>query len=66
MIKAKGCGEMIQFDRSENDRIYLGFSEKELDAILLVLEKHQPELEETKRLDALSMSFWKMQREKGK
>lgn len=55
---------MIQFDRIENNRMYLGFSEKELDAILLVLEKHQPDLEETKRLDALSMSFRKMQREK--
>jgi len=52
---------MIQFDRSENGRMYLGFSEKELDVILSVLEKHQPDLEETKRLDALSMRFRKMQ-----
>lgn len=57
---------MIQFDRIENDRMYLGFSEQELDAILLVLEKHQANNDETRRLDALSMSFRKMQREKGK
>lgn len=57
---------MIQFDRIENDRIYLGFSEKELDVILLALEQRQPDNDETRRLDALSMSFRKMQREKGK
>ena len=45
---------MIQFEKIENHRIFLGFTEQELDKVLLVLEKHCPEDEITSRLDALS------------
>lgn len=45
---------MIQFEKIENHRIFLGFTEQELDKLLLVLEKHCPEDEMTGRLDALS------------
>ncbi|WP_211656072.1 hypothetical protein [Planococcus alpniumensis] len=54
---------MIQFDRIENDRVYLGFTLMELDAILLVLEKQQPDGEITNRLDALAMVFHQKQAE---
>lgn len=50
---------MIRFDRYENDRIYLGFTEVELDVILTTLEKHLPEDENTRRIDALAMAFKK-------
>lgn len=52
---------MIQFDRIENDRVYLGFTQVELDAILLVLEKQQPDDEITNRLDVLAMVFHQKQ-----
>lgn len=48
---------MIQFDRIENDRLYLGFTEEELDVILMLLEKHQPNEEITNRVDVLTMVF---------
>ncbi len=54
---------MIQFDRIENDRVYLGFTQVELDAILLVLEKQPPVGEITTRLDALAMVFHRRQAE---
>lgn len=55
---------MIRFDRYEGDRMFLGFTEVELDVILTALEKHSPEEDETKRLDALMMSFMKERRRK--
>lgn len=48
---------MIQFDRIEKDRMYLGFTQAELDSIVLLLEKHLPDEEITKRLDVLAMVF---------
>lgn len=48
---------MIQFDRIENDRVYLGFTQAELDSILLLLEKHGLDEEITNRIDALAMAF---------
>jgi hypothetical protein len=48
---------MIQFDRIENDRMYLGFTEIELDEILTLLEKHQSDGEITNRIDVLSTIF---------
>lgn len=48
---------MIQFDRIESDRLYLGFTEIELDEILTLLEKHQPDEEITNRIDVLTMVF---------
>lgn len=53
---------MIQFEKIMNDRIHLSFSEEELDKLLLLLEKHCPEDEQTKRLDALSFVFQKRKR----
>ncbi|MBD8016838.1 MULTISPECIES: hypothetical protein [Planococcus] len=50
---------MIQFDRIENNRVYLGFTQVELDSILSLLEKHLPDEEITKRLDVLAMVFKK-------
>lgn len=55
---------MILFDRYEDNRIFLGFTEAELDVILTALEKHSPEDNETKRLDALMMRFMKERRKK--
>lgn len=46
---------MIQFDRIEKNRLYLGVAQVELDFILNILEKYEPENEHTKRLDALAM-----------
>ena len=48
---------MIQFDRIENDRMYLGFTEIELDEILTLLEKHQSDGEITNRIDVLATIF---------
>lgn len=48
---------MIQFDRIENDRLYLGFTEEEVDMILTLLEKHWPDEEITNRIDVLTMLF---------
>lgn len=53
--------EMIHFDRIEKDRMYLGFTQVELDFILATLEKHLPNDEMTKRIDALAMVFHKQQ-----
>lgn len=53
---------MIRFDRIEEDRMYLGFTEVELDVILTTLEKHLPENEVTRRIDALAMHFMKERR----
>lgn len=53
---------MIRFDRIEEDRMYLGFTEVELDVILTILEKHLPENEVTKRIDALAMHFMQEKR----
>lgn len=50
---------MIRFDRYEEDRMYLGFTEVELDVILNTLEKYLPEDENTRRIDALRMQFHK-------
>jgi len=55
---------MIQFDRIEEDRLYLGFTQKEIDLIVLLLEKHLPDEEITKRLDVLAMVFHQKQVEK--
>lgn len=52
---------MIQFDRIEDDRMYLGFTRAELDEILLMLEKHLPDEKVTNRIDALAMVFAKEQ-----
>ena len=52
---------MIQFDRIEKDRMYFGFTQAELDFILATLEKHLPNDEMTKRIDALAMVFHKQQ-----
>ncbi|MGE6416087.1 hypothetical protein ACQKDD_18145 [Planococcus kocurii] len=46
---------MIPFDRIEKSRLYLGVAQVELDFILNILEKYEPENEHTKRLDALAM-----------
>lgn len=56
---------MIQFDRIEDDRMYLGFKRAELDEILLVLEKQLPDEKVTNRLDALAMFFAKEQNKGG-
>lgn len=48
---------MIQFDRIEKDRMYLGFTQAELDSIVLLLEKYLPDEEITERLDMLAMVF---------
>lgn len=53
---------MIRFDRYEKDRVYLGFTEVELDVILTALEKQFPENEVTRRIDALAMAFLKERR----
>lgn len=53
---------MIQFEKIMNDQIHLSFSEEELDKLLLLLEKHCSEDEQTKRLDALSFVFQKRKR----
>ena len=55
---------MIQFDRIGKDRMYLGFTQAELDSILSLLEKHLPDEEITKRLDVLAMVFHQKQVEK--
>lgn len=55
---------MIQFDRIEDDQIYLGFTEAELDLILSVLEKHLPDEELTNRIDRLAMGFHAKQNRK--
>lgn len=57
---------MIQFDRIENDRIFLGFTAIELDKILTLLEIHQPDSEITNRLDVLGMVFTKGRHNKEK
>lgn len=64
MIEKKGGLKMIRFDRIENDRLYLGFTESELDKILVVLEKHLPDEQVTDRLDALYMTFRKKMQER--
>lgn len=56
---------MIRFDRYEEDRVYLGFTEVELDVILTVLEKHLSEDELTRRIDALAMQFHKNKQKNG-
>lgn len=53
---------MIHFDRIEEDRMYLGFTKVELDLILTTLEKHLPEDEVTRRIDALAMHFMQERR----
>lgn len=50
---------MIRFDRYEENRMYLGFTEVELDVILTALEKQSPEDEVTRRIDALVIAFSK-------
>lgn len=45
---------LIQFEKIENHRIFLGFTEQELDRLLLALEKHCPQDDMTGRLDTLS------------
>lgn len=55
---------MIRFDRIEDDRIYLGFTQVELDSILTVLEKHLPDEEVTNRIDRLAMGFHSKQNRK--
>lgn len=48
---------MIRFDRIEEDRMYLGFTQKEIDLIVSLLEEHRPDEEITNRLDVLAMIF---------
>ena len=48
---------MIRFDRYEDDRMYLGFTEVELEVILTALEKCLPDDQITRRTDALAMAF---------
>lgn len=48
---------IIQFDRIENNRLYLGFTEEEVDVILTLLERHRPDEEITNRIDVLTMVF---------
>lgn len=55
---------MIRFDRYEEDRVYLGFTEIELDVILTTLEKHLPDDEITRRIDALAMQFHRERQKK--
>lgn len=50
---------VIQFDRIEKDRMYLGFKQTEIDFILEMLEKHAPDDEITSRIDVLNMAFRK-------
>lgn len=50
---------MIQFNRIENDWIFLRFTAIELDEILTLLEEQQPDSEITNRLDVLGMVFIK-------
>lgn len=50
---------MIRFDRYEENRLYLGFTEVELDVILTALEKNLPDDEITNRIDLLAMAFRK-------
>lgn len=57
---------MIIFDRYEDDRMFLGFTEAELAVILTALEKNLPEEDVTKRLDALMMRFMQQRRKKEK
>ena len=38
---------MIHFDRIEKDRIYLGFTQEEIDLIVLLLEEHRSNEEMT-------------------
>lgn len=56
---------MIHFDRIEKDRMYLGFTEEEIDLIVSLLEEHRPDEEMTNRLDVLAMGFRKKKRERG-
>lgn len=53
---------VIRFDRYEKDRMYLGFTEVELDMILTALEKHLPNEEITRRIDVLAIQFLKERR----
>lgn len=55
---------MIQFDRIEKDRMYLGFTQEEIDLIVLLLEEHRPDEEITNRLDVLAMVFMKSEKKK--
>ena len=48
---------MIQFDRIEDNRVYLGFTQAELDFILNALVKYESDNEHTNRLDVLAMVF---------
>lgn len=57
---------MVRFDRYEEDRMYLGFTEFELGVILTTLEKHLPDGEITRRIDALAMRFSEERRKKNK
>lgn len=50
---------MIRFDRIEKDRMYLGFTQEEIDLIVSLLEEHRPDDEMTNRLDVLAMKFMK-------
>ena len=50
---------MIRFDRIEKDRLYLGFTQEEIDLIVSLLEEHRPDDEMTNRLDVLAMKFMK-------
>lgn len=56
--------KIIQFDRIENDRMYLGFTEAEIFEILNLLEEHRPHEDLTNRLDALAMVFLKEKRKR--
>lgn len=55
---------VIRFDRYEENRLYLGFTEVELDIILTALEKHLPDDEITSRMDVLAMAFRKRKTER--
>lgn len=57
---------MIRFDRYEEDRMYLGFTEFELGVILITLERHLPDGEITRRIDALAMRFSEEKRKSNK
>ena len=52
---------MIQFDRIEDNRVYLGFTQAELDFILNALVKYESDNEHTNRLDVLAMVFHQKQ-----
>lgn len=55
---------MFRFDRYEENRLYLGFTEVELEVILTTLEKHLPNDEITNRIDVLAMAFRKQRAER--